>query len=241
MNLSQFAALLDSATEISQAETLLGTYLSQFSIYSYAFTHYRGHVKTGQKLQYHCVSKALEEWHLHYLEQQYADADRTLQAYYHTTLPCYWDTQSQLKQSKNKREKRIREESIKFGIDKGVSIPIHGPHHDFSSLTLHQRKNEHCLDSGETQQFEWIAAGQLFYCHIKRILQQTSKLVRPAALTKREAQCLSYTAKSYRVEQIAKTLKISERTVNFHLQNANRKLGTHNKYQAAYRFIELDS
>ena len=44
----------------------------------------------------------------------------------------------------------------------------------------------------------------------------------------------SLTAKSWRVDEIAAELKISPRTVNFHIQNANKKLRVNNKYQAGY-------
>ncbi len=57
------------------------------------------------------------------------------------------------------------------------------------------------------------------------------------ALTKREKQCLNFTAKIWRVEKIAKELGISLRTVNFHIQNANKKLGTNNKYQSIHKII----
>lgn len=41
-------------------------------------------------------------------------------------------------------------------------------------------------------------------------------------LTKREQECLRLTAEGFRLEMIAQLLKISKRTVNFHLQNANK-------------------
>ena len=66
----------------------------------------------------------------------------------------------------------------------------------------------------------------------------TQKAPASYKLTRREEQCLKFTAKSWRVEQIAKELKISPRTVNFHIQNANKKLGSQNKYQAVYKFFE---
>lgn len=241
ITISQFALVLKHASRISQLEALLNDYLNGFNIKSYAFTFYRGHVKTGQKLIYDCVSKALKPWHLHYLEQGYADVDRTLHDYYTNSLPYFWDTELQLEQAKHNREQRLRKESIDFGIHKGLSIPVHGPQHDFASLTLHQKKSETCLQNYEELQFEWMSAAQIFYHHTKRILQQTKKSNPYSKLTKRESQCLSYTAMAWRVEQIAKALKISERTVNYHIQNANKKLGVHNKYQAAYQFIEFEN
>lgn len=239
MKITQFAAELALATNEKQAYKALQAYLSAFGFRYYAFTYYSGHVKSGRKLRYDCVSDALSPWHQYYLEQHYADVDRTLEQNYLVTLPLLWDVHEQLAQAKNKREKRIRLESIEFGIDKGLSLPVHGPNHDFVSMTLHQCKHETCLQHYEELQYEWLSATHLFYHHIRRILDANKESHAPYKLTKREEQCLLFTAKSWRVEQIAKELKISERTVNFHLQNANKKLGTNNKYQATYKYFEL--
>jgi DNA-binding CsgD family transcriptional regulator len=238
MKVDQLANQLEKATSLQQAEGFLVFYFAQFNITSLAFTFYSGHVKTGKKLQYDFVSPALKVWHIHYLEQGYADVDRTLEEASHDVLPVYWDVQQQLKQSKNNREKRIRQESIEHGIAQGLSIPIHGTHQDFATLTLHQRINESCLSDYQQHQFEWLGAGLLFYTHIKRLLQ-LSQNSNKHILTKREEQCLTLTAESWRVEQIAKHLKISMRTVNFHLQNTNKKLGTHNKYQSVNEYYQL--
>ncbi len=239
MNLQQFADRLANAANSQQADAILRDYLFDFGFKSYAFTFYSGHIKTGRKLQYHCVSDALRPWHLHYLEQHYADVDRTLEENNTSVLPLFWDVHQQLAQAKNKREQRIRSESIEFGIDKGLSIPIYGPNHDFISLTLHQRRNETCLKNHESHQFEWQSAILIFYHHIRRILHSTNPTTPTHKLTKREKQCLMLTAKSWRVEKIAKELGISPRTVNFHIQNANKKLGTNNKYQAAYQYGDM--
>ena len=90
-----------------------------------------------------------------------------------------------------------------------------------------------------SHQFEWLSATHIFYHYIRKILNLDKTPITPYQLTPREEQCLRLTEKSWRVEQIAKELKISERTVNFHLQNANKKLGTHNKYQAAYKYFQV--
>lgn len=237
MNLLQFTNQLAATKTSAQAEAVLDSYLASFGFRSYAFTYYSGHVKSGRKLRYHYVSKALRVWHNHYLAQKYADVDRTLEESHSMTLPLFWDAHQQLKLAKNKREQRIREESIEHGIDQGLSIPVYGPQQDFATLALHQRVKETCLQKYESKQFEWMSAVQIYYHHIRRILNLSEKHIAPFQLTKREIQCLSYTQKSWRVEQIAKALKISVRTVNFHLQNANKKLGQNNKYQSAYRYF----
>jgi DNA-binding CsgD family transcriptional regulator len=232
MHITQFAERLALATTERGASAILRDYLNHLDIQSYAFTYYSGHIKTGRKLKYHCVSTALRPWHTHYLEQGYANVDRTLEESHTATLPIFWDVHAQLRQAKNNRELRVRKESIEYGLDKGLSIPVYGPNKDFVTLTLHQRRNENCLQHYIKHQFEWLSAAQIFYHYINKILRLQDVPLLPTQLTKREEQCLSLTAQGWRVEKISSELKISPRTVNFHLQNANKKLGTNNKYQA---------
>lgn len=239
MNIIEFESKLAQIVLEKQAENLLSAYLKTYGIHAFAFTYYSGHVKSGSKLRYEYASDALRPWHTYYLEQAYANVDRTLEENHNMTLPLYWEVQEQFAQAKNKREQRIRQESMEFGIDKGLSIPVHGPNHDFATLTLHQFRHEENLKDYLTHQFEWLSATQVFYHHIKRILDLKKSPHQPFKLTRREAQCLALTAKMWRVEQIAKELKITPSTVNFHIQNANKKMGTNNKYQATYKYFQL--
>ncbi len=237
MDLNNFASQLEQANTERHAKAFLTAYLASYGIRNYAFTFYSGHIKSGRELKYHCVSNSLRDWHVHYLEQNYADVDRTLEESYTLTLPLFWHVQNQLELAKNKKEQRIREESIEFGIDKGLSLPVHGPNDDFVVLVLHQFKNENCLVNYQSFQFEWLSAAHIFYHYIKKILSLNHNSKTLNKLTRREEQCLTLTAKSWRVEQIAKELKISSSTVNFHIQNANKKLGTNNKYQSLYKYF----
>lgn len=236
MNNYQFALHLEKTSNLNQAEKILNRYLNYFEIKAYSFTYYSKHTKSGQKLRFHCVSPALRPWHEYYLEQNFADIDRTLEVSHTMTLPLFWTIEEQLKNAKNNRELMIRKESQDFGIDQGLALPIHGPHEDFCTLNLHQFKNENGLKNYEDHQYEWLSAAHIFYHHIKKILDLTNT-ANIYELTKREKQCLLLTAQEFRTEQIAEELQITERTVHFHIQNANKKLGSHNKYQSAYKYL----
>jgi DNA-binding CsgD family transcriptional regulator len=59
-------------------------------------------------------------------------------------------------------------------------------------------------------------------------------------LSSREKQCLAWTAQGKTSWVIATLLSISENTVNFHIKNAMRKLGTNNRTLAVVKAIELN-
>lgn len=237
MDLLTFESQLKKADSLLKVESVLVTYLAAFGFSAFAFTLYAGHVKTGQKIRYDYASPALKTWHAYYLEQGYADIDRTLEQNSQHHLPLYWDVNEQLIVAKNKRERRIREESIAYGIDKGLSIPVFGPNEQVAVLVLHQRRGENCLASYRKRQYEWLAAAMVFFNYINQHLLLTIPAPKDYGLTKREKECLLLTAQGWRVERIAMALNITVRTVNFHLQNANKKMGTSNKYLSLHKYL----
>jgi LuxR family transcriptional activator of bioluminescence operon len=226
------------ADSIEQLTEMTANHFLQEGIASLAFTYYRQHTKTGSKLIFDWASKALRPWHQYYIDEGYADIDRTLESSVHSLLPVYWDVNKQLTQSKNKREARIRQESIEFGIDKGLSITIYGPGGDFMVLVLHQRINETGLLGWEEKQYIWQAIAQCYFHYLRQFL--LSKSIKGLKLTRREQQCLQLTSQGIRIDKIAEILEISQRTVNYHIQNANKKLGVSNKYLAIMRWYDLE-
>lgn len=235
----QFINQITRTRDIIQLEAMLDRVLAQKNIRSHAFTYYSQFPSSLRKLRYERASEPLSVWHKHYLASGYEDVDQTLQSTLQVVTPIHWDVQKQLTLARTSREKRIREESIAFGIDKGLSIPIHGANNDFAVLVLHQRKEETCLYDYQKSMGELIAIAQYYYQAIKNALTLSESYPEGKFnLTQRELQCLHLTAENYLAREIAKKISISERTVHFHLQNANKKLGVKNKFQAVMKAFE---
>ena len=62
----------------------------------------------------------------------------------------------------------------------------------------------------------------------------------PIQLSPREKDCLTWTALGKSSWDIGKIMRISENTVNFHVKNAMRKLGTTSRTVAAIKSIQLN-
>jgi DNA-binding CsgD family transcriptional regulator len=229
---------LSQAKSIDELNKTITRYFGKQAISSIAFTYYQKHTKSGSKLRYHWVSAQLKLWHEYYLESNYADIDRTLENSHNRVLPQFWDVRLQLSKAKNNREKTLRLESIDYGIDKGLNIPLHGPDGDFMVLVIHQRIDEQGLTDWQQKQFEWMPMLQCYYHHL--LMHLDVKRIETNSLTKREQQCLELTSKGLRVDAIAMQLKITARTVNFHLQNANKKLGGNNKYHSILKLTSMN-
>lgn len=152
-------------------------------------------------------------------------------------MPVAWDVLQQLKTAKTQQEKKMRLDSITFGIEKGVCIPIHGENDDFAVLLLVQMRGENGLKNWPNLKYELFAAAYQYHFFLKKLLDHELPL-KKANLTMREMQCLILTAKQYFAKKIADELKIMERTINFHVQKLNKKLGVKYKHEALLKAIK---
>lgn len=228
--------------QLSEANTLralnqaLQDYLESLHISTFAFTYYAYSPSSINKLKYDFTSSNFSSWHKHYISEGYEDIDSTLDIVYQATMPIFWDTREQFANAKNPRERKMRKDSIAFGAEKGISIPIHGPHDDFAILLVVQMKGQNCLERYKDFQDELFLAGYHYYHHLQKQLLQTTAN-KKFKLSQREMQCLTLIAKNYSTEDMAKILGIKERTVNYHIQRLNKKFGTSNKYQSVIKAL----
>ena len=238
MELADFIYEISRSKNLDKINTVANHFLNVLQVKSYAFTYYSQYPTSKRKLQYEHSSTPLKAWHEHYIESEYEDVDQTLQRNKTFSVPIFWDVHQQLRNATTSREKRLREESIALGIDKGISIPVHGPSDDFAVLVLHQRKNEACLENYQNNIGIFFALAHYYYHAVKNVLDLSQPLPVHYHISLREQQCLYFTAKEFLARDVAKKLNISERTVHFHMQNINKKLGVKNKFQAVLKARE---
>lgn len=83
----------------------------------------------------------------------------------------------------------------------------------------------------------------LFSAHlhetVRKIFREQILPLKQARLTDREQQCLLWTAEGKTTWETSQILRVSERTVVFHLQNAAQKLNVVNRQQAVARAVSL--
>jgi LuxR family transcriptional activator of bioluminescence operon len=99
-------------------------------------------------------------------------------------------------------------------------------------------RGENCLDHWQALQYELFVVGYYYYSYLQPLLLKNQTPVEKFDLSQREIQCLILIAKQYPVKLIAENLHITERTVNYHIQRLNKKLGVKNKYQAVAKALQ---
>jgi DNA-binding NarL/FixJ family response regulator len=83
-----------------------------------------------------------------------------------------------------------------------------------------------------------VAAGKVAYS--EGVLAKVGRGTTTLPLTKREREVLKLVAQGKTSEQIARELVLVKRTVDFHVENACRKLGVDNRTAAAAKASELE-
>lgn len=168
-------------------------------------------------------------WQACYLEQNYLAVDPTVAQGVRSTMPFVWSDELFA------TARNLWEDARGHGLEYGWVQSCRDARGISGMLTLARAGED--LSSGElcakTPEMSWLA--QTAHVGMARCL--TDKLLPEAAVTlsSREVEVLRWTAEGKTSNEVADILKIAERTVNFHINNAMLKLNANNKTAAVIR------
>ncbi|MDR7267452.1 LuxR family transcriptional regulator [Pelomonas saccharophila] len=125
-----------------------------------------------------------------------------------------------------------------YGYKTGIAVKLHLPGDKHFLLGVDR---EEALPASGAQLMPMVAGLQLLAAHA---LTAADRLLSPKLnkgdmpkLTKRELDVLSWTAQGKTAWEVSVILGMSEKTVNFHLGNAMRKLEVNSKHQAVLKCV----
>ncbi len=154
------------------------------------------------------------------------------------TVPLIWSDIDPTAYHASAGVRDFMREAADFGLNAGVSFPVHGQNGEYAVLSLATRD-----DDGRARPrvntvlpFAQLLTG---YIHeaARRLFDESAMSVSRPGLTRRERECLLWAAEGKTSWDTALILDVSERTVLFHLQNAAHKLGVSNRTQAVARAV----
>ncbi|KLK89898.1 LuxR family transcriptional regulator [Microvirga vignae] len=137
--------------------------------------------------------------------------------------------------STTEMERRVLDEAATFGLRSGFSVPLHGPNGNFAIMSFAQswdREIQH-----RTITYLQLAA---LHFHLRIAKFANSSVVEdPPNLSLREKECILWVTRGKSSWDIGGILGISEHTVNFHIKNVMRKLGSSSRTGAAVKAVIL--
>ncbi len=137
-------------------------------------------------------------------------------------------------------EQKTMDMRTKQGIVDGYSFPLKGRLNRFSMMGVHGDVS--AFTDCDVMLLEMLCIE--FYRQATRLFPLPASLQQAehGVLTKRERECLSWVAKGKTNWDVSQILMITERTVQYHVENAREKLGAESRLHAvilAARHLEI--
>jgi DNA-binding CsgD family transcriptional regulator len=166
-------------------------------------------------------------WVKRYFEAKYYDSDPVMAWCLGHMVPICW---SDLTLEPGSRAQAMMLEAASFGLRDGVTMPVHSPHGELGILSLSLDAPPERARAITERALPYV---QLLASHLHEAVRNLHGLLAAARpdLTERERECLSWAADGKTSSEIAQILGVREPTVNFHMNNAMRKLDVVSRQQ----------
>jgi LuxR family transcriptional regulator, quorum-sensing system regulator SolR len=174
-----------------------------------------------------------QEWQDCYQERNYLQVDPTVQHAHKSTLPVLWTNRL------FEPVPHMWEEARSHGLQFGWAQASRDASGSVGLLTL-ARSAEQLTDSElYSNQARMVWLTQYVHAAMARLLIPRMAPEMHITLTAREKEVLRWTAEGKTAYETSQILAISERTINFHINNVISKLGASNKTQAAVKAVAM--
>jgi DNA-binding CsgD family transcriptional regulator len=172
-----------------------------------------------------------ESWQSIYLEENYVNIDPTVRHAIKSTTPLTWTVSNSFDEVPKFRE-GMAAFDFKFGWCQSTRSTA-----GMSMLSLARSDSYIPHTEINTPSLMWFT--QVFNSALEKLITKSSLREDDIHLTSREIDVMRWTADGKTSHEISVILSISERTVNFHLNNVINKLGANNRIYATVKAISL--
>ncbi|HEX7648710.1 MAG TPA: autoinducer binding domain-containing protein [Noviherbaspirillum sp.] len=173
------------------------------------------------------------KWQECYDSRGYLQVDPTVQHALKSSLPVVWSNQLFT------HARDMWEDARSHGLRVGWAQASRDPAGAVGLLTLARSAEPLSRSELDANQAKMAWLAQYTHAAMARLLTPKLAPETQIALTPREKEVLRWTAEGKTSYEISQILDVSERTVNFHVNNAVAKLETSNKTQAAVKATAL--
>jgi DNA-binding CsgD family transcriptional regulator len=192
------------------------------------------------KPHYIFIGSYQDEWRARYFAKEYMSVDPVITYCVSHMTPYSWEQITSLE----REDKIVRDfmgEACEFGLNSGVSFPVHAPQGDFAIFNMASSLDR---EQVKAQILEAIPFTHLFTAslheNVRKIFQQQGLPLKRISLIERERECLLWVSEGKTSWDTSEILGISEHTVISHLQNTCEKLSVFSPRQAVARAVSLD-
>ncbi|QBY00503.1 LuxR family transcriptional regulator [Rhodophyticola sp. CCM32] len=197
----------------------------QFGLSDLAYMQLNAHNLAAPPVE--LITTYSKAWEERYVAMGYEASDPVVSNSFRGLLPFDWSSVP----SSDKHARKFFGEAAEFGVSaKGLSIPIRAPDGGQALFSVSSQES-----AGEWRLIKKHLLSDLIYFGFlvhSSITRTTETKNADVVLSPREKDVLIWSSEGKSCWETAKILGLSERTVNFYIQNASAKLGAASKTQA---------
>jgi DNA-binding CsgD family transcriptional regulator len=240
---SVFLEALDSSKDLNEMETVLSKSINELGFKYVTYHVIRVNGIVGNRLPY-IVSNYPRSWIAHYFSMGYLDDDPVVGEALRRLGPFCW-REIAVHEPVTRRQSLMLDEARDAGVQNGLTIPLIGqgganvaalsvvPDGSGETAASALRQHRHLLHLIAIH-FHKKASAPL----LEKSLTGDSPR-RRSLLSHREREVLEWIARGKSTWEISSILDISEKGVEFHAENAKRKLHVFNRTHAVVKAIML--
>jgi LuxR family quorum sensing-dependent transcriptional regulator len=161
-------------------------------------------------------------WAQRYRERQYVEVDPVIRRIRSSSMPFAWDEAPPA--ADDQAGAVMLEEAKDFGLVQGFAVPIYTTHGFQAIVSFGARQMELTSDEKAALHLVGIYAHSAIRSKLPSIGQKHASFASKSTLSRREIECLSWTAHGKTAWEISCILSLSQRTVEHYLESACRKL-----------------
>ncbi|PKH06910.1 LuxR family transcriptional regulator [Moritella sp. Urea-trap-13] len=200
------------------------------------------HIPHCQDVETKVISDYNVNWISHYVENEYQHIDSTVALCNVATEPFTWEFSRKLIQQ-TAMQNNYWHEANEFHLKDGVSIAI--PSSDSTTgfgFALQEGENSNIWLQIHRDTLKVLAT--VFYRQLNYLIESSRGTILTTDMSARELECAQWISLGLTAIQVAEKMKITERTVRFHLNQLKLKLNVKTKEQvivmlAYHRLIQV--
>lgn len=231
-----FISGLTTVSTVDGARELFTKTLHNLDVGHYAYLGLRFR-NSGPRGKPFFITTYPQPWVEHYDNNNYLQIDPVMLDAPSRSTPMHWGTREHRKQM-NPRQKRFLNEAAEMGLCQGAAIPIHAAGGEFGLVSVAVDATPRQFGTMmRTHQHQLHLISLYYHAHVAEhfISNENPKV----SVTSRERECLLWSALGKSSWEISEILRISEATVNFHMQNAMRKLEVFSRPHAIVKAVMM--
>lgn len=214
---------IENADSYETVARLIQEFIADLGFHHACFMKVPEHGEDGTKQV--LMNSNPEGWVERYIERDYVKRDPMVVELFKTYHPYSWQDVVDRREL-DPGDRRIVSEATEFRMNVGFVVPIFGA---AGYTGLASISGEHAELPAQARSALQLAC---LYAHNKLLAMKREREAKLRRLTPRELECLRWAITGKSDWDIGAILHVSEKTVNYHMENVKRKYGVATRVQA---------